>query len=205
MKKHAGRTMVFVGLWAALAAAFSPVGTAQGFITTITTKGGRIFTIDRHTLYTATNVLDKEMTLVMQPEEKNALAHSSIQDGTEITHFYAKKITYHPSREDFTLEGDARIEQGDNRLSGPVRIEFIAAKNLMIIEGAPGHPAEYNYLLQDGQPVFSKAILFHFIFEMADGKRRLSTIQTIKGHEGSTIFPQEYARDKNLMRKLSSP
>lgn len=166
----------------------------------LTTPEGRVFTVPENTLYTASNIFGENLTVVLTPEG-GGLAEASVKDGTGTTRFYGKRITYLPNREDFLLEGEARIEADGYDLSGPSKIEFFPQRNLMVLEGTPSRPAEF--VTRGERPIQTRAEVIHFLFEYEDGKRKLETVQVVRGHRGSSIMPRGGAAEKSLMRKLS--
>ncbi len=152
----------------------------------ISTKSGKEIQIFDDSEMEMDNPLSDNPTYYLTPKEGSALAHVQIKEGTEVNDLFAEKITYLPKTEEFNLEGNARIQQGNNVMSGPVRIQYEPAKKTVILTGSKEKPAEILYTRDDGTPVQINAIQFTLTL---DDRGRLKNFKT-KGHLYSKILTQ---------------
>lgn len=161
--------MLLFGAWEAA---------SQEMDTVITTQEGNQLRIFQDTAYTIDRFMEDDAMFVMTPKEGAALAHATITRASETIHFYAKKITYYPKRDDFLLEEEARIEGENNQVTAPQSIQFEAAKNQMVVEGTEQTPAMFTYNFGDGRRMKSYARRFDFYFVMVEGARKLNKIES---------------------------
>lgn len=175
---------------------------SQNLQTTIPGKDSRVFVIPPGPNYVIDDAHLESLFIEIQGTEANP-AKAVIEDGTEITDIKAKIIFIQPNLDNFRLTGNASIEQGKSVLRGPVRIDFTAANNTMVLEGTDDNPAGYEYITDKGIPVISDAVEIHLIFTEVEGKRVLKTVKSVRGQRGARIYPSAKADNKTMMRKSS--
>lgn len=172
--------------------------------TTFTTGGGSEVSIPANTDYTADNPLSPNPIIYLQPASGSNLAHATITERDKKTHFTAKKITFVMASDNFKLEGNGKIEQGKDVISGPVSIVYDSSKNVMIATGTEKNPAQFSYIRNDGKPVVSQAVEFQFFFENKDGNRVLRQLQA-KGNRGTRLYgDQKSEKSGGIVPKLSN-
>jgi len=154
--------------------------------TSFKTKSGSVIGWKSDTDWAADYPLASTATYYLTPGQGSALAHAIILQGTMETHFYAKKITYSLGTENFLLEGEGQIKQGDNELFGPDRIDFNSEKNLMILYGKPNAPAKIKYIRDNNSPMKSDALRIDLYFEQSGGEKTLKRIE-VKGNQETQI------------------
>ena len=182
---------------------------SQELDTSFKTKSGGVIGWKNDTDWVADYPMASTATYHLTPAQGSELAHTVILQGTAETHFYGKKITYSLGTENFLLEGDGRIVQGDSTLIGPERVDYNKEKNLMILFGKPDTPARLHYIRAGGLPMDSTAIRINIYFEDNGGKRTVKMIEG-KGNidtripMGNSQPNREPAREASK-RKLSKP
>lgn len=172
------RLGIAFGWVSALFVVTASVASAQDLETVITTKSGSVLTIPPDTVYTIDNFGEEESQFVMTPREAGRAARASIRRGSETTEFSANRIVYYPNKEDFLLDGNARVKSANDQLSGPVRIQFFASQNMIVAEGTQQNPARFEYFFDDGRTMKSSSRLFHFYFTRENGGRVLNRIES---------------------------
>lgn len=175
---------------------------SQNLQTTIPGKDGRVFVIPPGPNYVIDDAHLESLFIEIKGTEANP-ANAKIEDGTEITDIQAKTIYIQPNLDNFRLTGNASIKQGESILKGPLRIEFTAANNTMVLEGTEADPAGYEYKTAGGIPVISDAVEIHLIFTEVEDKRVLKTVKSVRGQKGARIYPSAKANSKTMMRKSS--
>ncbi|HQH74429.1 MAG TPA: hypothetical protein PK360_20300 [bacterium] len=155
------------------------------------------------------NLMSDSPTVIATPAEGAAVATAVVEQGTQITRFSARKITFTYQVEDFTLEGDGQIAWDSEVLHGPVKIQFTAAANLMSLFGTKAKPASVNYTLANGTIYKTKAERVDIQFKMDNGKRVPIRIETKGGNDETVIImPKSQSKPKTSTLpgpKLSSP
>ncbi|MDP8242521.1 MAG: hypothetical protein P9L94_00460 [Candidatus Hinthialibacter antarcticus] len=177
-----------------LIAMMSATAFAQDLSTSFSTGNGDVF-IDEDTEWEAEDPFSDAPILNLSPKEGMAVAKATLVEGTRTTIYTAKKIRYALATEEFLLEGDAKIQRGDEYLSGPEKIQYDPKKLIMILVGTPKTPAQILYNPPNQDKVFAKSVEFTFRFTMNGKDKELTSIKT-KGNQGSRMgesvqFPKD--------------
>lgn len=155
---------------------------AQDLSTSFSTGNGDVFVGD-DTEWEAEDPFSDAPVLNLRPKEGVAVAKAILTEGTHTTVYTAKKIRYELATEKFLLEGDAKIQRGDEYLSGPVKIDYDPDKLIMILLGTEKEPAQILYLPPGKDKISTKSVEFTFIFEKKGEDKEVVRIKT-KGHNG---------------------
>lgn len=182
--KRSYRAVLFPALAAALWIGGLPsTPGAQEFITPSGTKV--TFENSNHSIE---NLMSDSPTVIATPAEGAAVATALIEQGTQVTRFSARKITFTYQVEDFTLEGEGKIAWDNESLYGPVKIQFTAANNLMTLFGTKANPATVHYTLANGTIYKTKAERVDIQFKVENGKRVPVRLETKGGNEETVII-----------------
>jgi lipopolysaccharide export system protein LptA len=163
--------------------------------------------IGDNTDYMVENPLTENLIIYLTPKEGTQYAEARIVQGSDTTQLRARKITFHMQSEHLIMEGDARIAQGENVLTGPQGIEYAAAKNTLVATGTPKSLATFKYVKNNGQANDVSAEQLTFRFEERDGERYVTNFQARGNHNTRFKFPNESKQQKGqaMVPKLSQP
>lgn len=175
---------------------------AQDLTTTISTSGGEVIIEDDSNLQ-VDDPFSENPVLILTPKADFERARAMIQNGTEITTYLGERIRYHAATDAFLLEGNGRIERGQDFLEGPTRIEYIPDENIMRLVGNEANPAQFSVITQDRRNI-AVAREIHFLFEEVEGDRELKRIVTVDT-QSARMVPGNYEASAPLMRKMSGP
>lgn len=158
---------------------------AQDLSTSFSTGNGDVF-IGEDTEWEADDPFSDAPILNLRAKEGYAVAKATLVEGTRSTVYTAKKIRYELATEKFLLEGDAKIQRGDEFLAGPVKIDYDPVKLVMNLVGTDKEPAQVVYTPAGKKKVFAKSVQFIFLFEKNGEDKDLVNIKTI-GNQGSNM------------------
>lgn len=154
---------------------------AQDLSTSFSTGNGDVF-IGEDTEWEAEDPFSDAPILNLRAKEGMAVAKATLIEGTRTTVYTAKTIRYALATEEFLLEGDAKIQRGDEFLSGPTQIKYDPAKLIMILAGTDKNPAQILYNPPKQAKIFSEAETFTFRFKKTGEDKELVSISS-KGHK----------------------
>jgi len=170
-----------------------------------TTSGGSVILSGTGTDLKIFNLMSENRTLILTPQEGVAIAQAIVKRGSEEQIFSGKTITYHPDTEDFSIDGDARIEQGKDIISGPKSIVFDSKNDTMTVEGlSRQNPATILYAVPPQQTFYCEASKLIFYFTKKENKRVLRDFQSSRTYN-SVLYEGAYKSTQELLRKLSPP
>ncbi len=162
---------------------------AQDLSTSFSTDSGDVF-IGEDTEWEAEDPFSDAPVLNLRAKEGMSVAKATLVEGTNTTIYTANTIRYELATERFLLEGDAKIQRGDEYLSGPVKIQYDPDKLFMVLVGSDKNPAQIFYNPPEQAKIFSEAVEFTFKFKLVNKHKELTSISS-QGHKtfrrGETI------------------
>lgn len=178
---------------------------AQDLTTTFTSGNSEVIINQgvEDTEIEAEDFLSESSVLILTPKAGHAVARAMVVDGTQTTIYSAKRIRYEMATEAFSLEGDARIERGEEFLYAPKSIVYDPETLQMTMVGSENDPAKILYEREGEDTIYGESVEFYFIFKQVDGDKKIERIKT----KGAKQFRagDDVAAPANLRRKLSSP
>ncbi|MEW6234171.1 MAG: hypothetical protein AB1656_02175 [Candidatus Omnitrophota bacterium] len=170
-----------------------------------TTSGGSIIYSGTGTALKILNLMSANRTLILTPQEGVSVAQAIVRRGSEEQIFTGKTITYHPDTEDFSIEGDAKIEEGKDCIFGPKSIVFESKNDIMTVEGHNRQkPATILYTVGPQQTFYCETSKCLFYFTKKENKRVLRDFAS-PGNYYSHLYEGPYKSTQELLRKLSPP
>ncbi len=170
----------------------------------ISLADGTLPDIGENTELRIENPLSDDITIILTPKTGHKIAKVTINSGTSTSVIYGEKITYKKINEYFLSEGNAKIEWNKNILTGPVKIEFDPAKNIMTLFGTEKNPAEIN------SPHIGAIIQaenwFLYFTKQINGSRKLKAFDSknfLQKIPRSTKIPT--TKDTEFKPKISAP
>jgi hypothetical protein len=165
---------------------------------------GTIVQMVDDTQQTVENFASDNPTIIAEPAEGKKLAHVLIKKGTDESNCYAKKISYFMKSEEFLLEGDAFIQNNQDKITAPLKVHYQPQKNTMDIVGTPEKNAIILYHLEEGN-VLIEAEVIQFTLIDKNGKKIIDKLQPPKKSKQFVFFSKDVEIPTDIFRKLSPP
>jgi len=121
---------------------------------------------------------------IFPPENQpQSLAKAVVYDGTQETRLSGKKIVFQLASEEFLLEGQGKIVQAGDVLTGPEKIEYDSETLTMTALGTKNNPVTFLFTRDDGMKNYIECRELQFIFEENDGSRELAQLKIIENYK----------------------
>ncbi len=170
----------------------------------ISLADGSLPVIGENTELRIENPLSDDNTIILTPKTGHKLAKVTIPSGTSTSVIYGEKITYKMKNEYFLAEGNAKIDWNKNILTGPVKIEFDPAKNILTLFGTEKNPASVNSPKWASIWQAEKWLLT--FTKPKNGKRKFTAINSVNHLQDIPRSPKKTTdKDTKFKPKTSGP